>query len=353
MARKVVQETVNDTTDDAENDALSESLDTADSQGLKDGSLETLKEAADNSAAEDDAELVQQPVAEEIGPEIAGAITEETELDVTVGASAAGETFGISIIVSLVVLAATIAITVAVAAAKAANDIEISLSSDVLVWNSGYQPDIAGMMADASARTRLQEAWTILTYPDRPSILPMPSSVPSDRALIDTPYVSGVAQPSTGTKNFKYLDWLKHQYTPRLYGSYFMQSGTVNVVGKGIVSYENIHNTLYYTGWDSNRYTASRVGKNFIVTKGATTQADGPCPQSVAGALSNPANAAVCFSYVTDTLKIKDVNGDLHALTVGTIPAFNIAIGPRFYTGDAARFPQSSARPAVPLPSSR
>jgi hypothetical protein len=261
-------------------------------------------------------------------------VDDEVATDLIVDGSTAPETAGISVIVGLIVLAVTVAVTVGTFAATSKGRLAKELQDDVQYWLvPNPVVDIQSMLADDGARARLQEIWAILTYPDIHSTLPLPTPSSSAPGLIDTPF--GVQQGLGVPATFSYRTWDGIVYQPKAYGtSYFVQTGTQDLGAKGTFAADSITTTIDYTGWDGNRYMATRSGVNFIVTKHNPTDTDTFCPQSAPGGVSTVTDPSTCYSYATPSIQILDTAGNKHNLSMGALPSLNGDPNPVFYTTD-------------------
>ena len=235
--------------------------------------------------------LEADPVAAEDGATIAGEEAAEVELETTaeLGITLEGEALaeagflatGPGIVIGLAILLVTIIVTIVVseAVAEAALSSLDTLNNDI----KNNSLDILAYAQDDTQKTKLQDIWAEITYPDIYSTTTLPSPGPTDPILFQ---VADGGTTSESTASLIVPDWNYANWSPTLYGGWIIRSGSRTIpdlvpvpVGQSrLVSYNSISPYMRYWGWDGLEYEASRFGTNWVVTKGQPQDNDVVCP---------------------------------------------------------------------------
>jgi len=273
-----------------------------------------------------EAELAPQTATDTVTPAIEGAVDagsdEVVEAAAEAGLLAAGP---IGIIIGVGLLLAVVVITLIVSEAQA----EATLSDlDTLNGNiKTNAPDVLAYASDDIGKYKLQVLWTEATFPDIHSTTALPSPGATDYILYKTPQGQTTSTPASG---LLIPDWNYTNWTPTLYGGWFIRSGTsqipdsIPVTGSRTVNYSSISPYIRYWGWDGFEYSARRLGTNFVITKGQPGDSDVSCPANGISGVTPPQDFSTCLAYVASSVPVADVNGDNYTIFPAKAPAFSV-----------------------------
>jgi hypothetical protein len=340
----------------------------ASDEDLQDEVTENTQKAANqastegDTAAENDVESVALEEGEGIEFETTAELGSELELEAAseAGLLAAGP---IGIILGIAALLITVVITLVATEAEA----EASLGALDTLNNTAQTtpPDVLAFAEDDTGKYKLQVLWAEATYPDIYSTAPLPSPGPNDYTLYQLQQGQTTATPATG---LVIPDWSYNNWTPTLYGGWFIRSGTrqipttIPVTGSRTIFYDSISPYIRYWGWDGYQYEARRIGLNFAITPRQTDDTQHPCPADARIGVTPPQDFSVCSSYVASSLQVTDVNAATpYTIFPAAPPQFpffsnlqelstltNLLTIPVFATGLPT--PTISVDPSTPLP---
>ncbi|MFZ0592116.1 MAG: putative Ig domain-containing protein [Bryobacteraceae bacterium] len=265
-----------------------------------------------------------------------------------VGALAAGSSFILSgSTVSAIGLGTAVAAPVAIvliavaagviAALQLATNIErendIANFSNLLTQAQNNLPDLAAMVADTSGlgNYKIQATMNSQTVPDKPSATVLPVHRPGTDFTFEIAGASGAA-PSISSI-LTYQDWDGNQAKAETWGGWFLE--TCTTVNAPCLVGEGINADIRYVDAAGVKWTASRMGNNFVHTKAQPASTDLICPADTkTGVTPAGTDLTKCAAYVTDNITLKDVDGNLVTakLSVLTPPVISgstlLAFGP-------------------------
>lgn len=319
------------------------------------GEGDTAAESDVGNVALDEGEGITLEETAEIGSEI------ELEAASESGLLAAGP---IGLILGITALLVTVVVTLVVTEAEA----EASLGDLDTLNNTAKTtpPDVLAFASDDTGKYKLQVLWAEATYPDIYSTATLPSPGPNDYTLYQLQQGQTTATPAT---NLVIPDWSYNNWTPELFGGWFIRSGSQQIPaslrgsnGSVTAFYQSISPYLRYWGWDGYQYEARRIGLNFVITQRQTDDTQHPCPADARTGVTPPQDFSVCSSYVASSVPVTDVNAATpYTIFPAAPPQFpsssnlqelstltNLYTLPVFATG--LPIPTISIDPSTPLP---
>jgi hypothetical protein len=212
---------------------------------------------------------------------------------------------------------AIILITVAVGVAaglQLATNIErqgdIANFSNLLTQAQNNLPDLAAMVADTSGlgNYKIQATMNSQTVPDRPSAAVLPAHQPGTDLNFQIIDPSGAATSISDI--LTYQDWEGNQATAKTWGGWFLETCTT-IKGPCLVG-EGINGDIRYVDAAGLKWTASRLGNNFVLTKAKPESTDLICTADTKTGLTPVGtDLTKCSTYTTDHFTLKDANGNL------------------------------------------
>ena len=180
-------------------------------------------------------------------------------------------------------------------------------------WVQAHPADLVGYVQNPVGLHKVHLTFTEATLPDFPSSTAPPAHQSNDPLFAITPQ-AGSAQTNAG---FTYRDWLDTRWTATTSGGWLSQQGLTT----GNTTVYDFGTSFHYIDWSNKKYSASRSGYNFIVTKFSPPSTDVACPPDASG-LSHPADLGKCGYYVTDRLNLLDGAGHKVTVAVAGTPVF-------------------------------
>jgi hypothetical protein len=265
-----------------------------------------------------------------------------------VGALAAGSSFilsgstvsaiGLGTAVSGPVAIVLIAVAAGVLAAlQLATNIErendLANFSNLLAQAQNNPPDLAAMVADTSGlgTYKIQASINSQTVPDKPSATVLPEHRPGTDFTFE---ITGGSDTEPRFSNIlDYEDWEEDHGTAQTWGGWFLETCTIG--NTPCLEDEGINADIRYVDAAGVKWTASRMGNNFVHTKAQPASTDLICPaDATTGVTPATTDLTKCATYVTDNITFKDVHGNLVTakLSVLTPPVVSgptlLAFGP-------------------------
>ena len=248
--------------------------------------------------------------------------------------SAIGLGTAIAAPVAIVLLAVAVGV---MAALQLSTNIErendIANFSNLLSQAQNGLPDLAGMVADTSGLGSYKIEATInsQTMPDRPSTTALPAHRPGTDFTFEITSASDTQPRFSDTLD--YQDWEQDHGTAQTWGGWFLETCTIGNT-RCLVD-EGINADIRYVDAAGVKWTASRMGNNFVHTKAQPASTDLICPaDATTGVTPAGTDLTKCATYVTDNIMLKDVDGNLETakLSVLTPPVVSgstlLAFGP-------------------------
>jgi hypothetical protein len=180
-------------------------------------------------------------------------------------------------------------------------------------------PDVASYLNDPTDNGfyKLEFIWAQMTLPDTPSTASLPAAS-TNEVLLTTVTNSGFTQiwPSSQT----YTDWNGTNWHVKLFGPYFLQTGT-DPAGNAVTS---VSPTIEYLAPDGTYYAATRAGNNFLITPQypSNTGQNLDCASNGTTSVVSPSqDLTQCAAYVTSSFVMQTSAGN-ETISVGTPPSF-------------------------------
>lgn len=190
-------------------------------------------------------------------------------------------------------------------------------------------PDLNAFAKDSSGlgMLKLTETFTAQTLPETPATAALPAPRTADPQFI----ISG----GTPTSTLTYQDWNGNSWSARLYGGWFVQTCSS---GSNCPQIDSILGSIRYVDSSGTKWTASRIGQNFVSTKAKPASTDTLCPADTTTGVTPGSDFSKCSSYVSASIPIKDGGGNNIIVRLTPIPAapvFTSASTFGFTTGQA------------------
>lgn len=241
------------------------------------------------------------------------------------GALAAGSSFLLSgSVVSAIGLGTAVAapvaiilVTVAVGVAaglqlytNAERQGDIANFSNLLTQAQNNLPDLGAMAADTSGlgNYKIQATINSQTVPDRPSTTALPTHRPGTDLNFQIIDPSGTA--SSISDVLTYQTWEGNQASAKTWGCWFLE--TCTTVNQPCLVGEGINADIRYVDAAGVKWTASRLGNNFVLTKAQPESTDSICTADpTTGLTPVGTDLTKCSTYTDDHFSLKDANGNV------------------------------------------
>ncbi len=184
--------------------------------------------------------------------------------------------------------------------------------------NAKNPPDLQAMAVDTSGTGyyKLEMTLDSQTTPEQASSATLPFHQPA------TDYAFNIS--GTISDTLTYQDWAGNIWTAQTSGGWFVQTCANGTGGSTCPQPDSLIGSFYYVDGFGVDWTASRVGNSFVSTKASPNPTDVPCPANLSTGVTPNPNPATCSSYVSNTIPLKDGNGNIQqvSLSVLTVPVF-------------------------------
>ncbi|MBV8810058.1 MAG: hypothetical protein JO033_15405, partial [Acidobacteriaceae bacterium] len=210
---------------------------------------------------------------------------------------------------------------------------DIANFSNLLTQAQNNLPDLAAMLADTSGlgTYKIQATMNSQTVPDIPSATVLPVHRPGTDLTFEISGASGGAPSISDT--LAYQDWDGNQATAKTWGGWFLETCTSG--NTPCLVDEGINADIRYVDAAGVKWTASRLGNNFVHTKAQPDSTDLICAADTkTGVTPAGTDLTKCGTYTDDRITLKDADGNLVTakLSVLTPPTVSgstlLAFGP-------------------------
>jgi hypothetical protein len=189
---------------------------------------------------------------------------------------------------------------------KALND--LNNLKNILAQVTNNPPDLVSFKNDPSGvgMYKLQTTLETQTLPEdaRTSALPVHSAATDQNFAIQ----SGGATQVSSTLGYK--DWAGNKWSAQTSGGWFVE-GCTPAPGLSCTQPDSISADLSYVDWGGVKWTASRMGNRFTSTKAKPAATDVKCEEDSNTLVSPGTDFSNCKSYVSDSIPLTDLNGNL------------------------------------------
>jgi hypothetical protein len=210
---------------------------------------------------------------------------------------------------------------------------DIANFANLLAQAQNNLPDLAAMLADKSGlgTYKLEATLNSQTVPDIPSSTMLPAHRPGTDFSFEITGASGGT--TTITDSLTYQDWDGNQAAAQTWGGWFLETCTSG--NTSCLVGDSINGDIRYVDAAGVKWTASRIGNNFVHTKAQPDATDLICAADEKTGVT-PANTDLtnCGTYTDDHVTLKDADGNLVTakLSVLTPPSLSgstlLAFGP-------------------------
>ncbi len=208
-----------------------------------------------------------------------------------------------------------VAITVGVAAGlQLGTNIEhqndIANFSNLLTQAQNNLPDLAAMVDDTTGlgNYKIQAAMNSQTVPDVPSETVLPEHRPGTDPNFEIFPASGGEKSISDILTFQ--NWEGNHVTAKTWGGWFLK--TCTTVNEPCLSGEAINVDIRYVDAAGVKWTASRLGNNFVHTKAKADSTDLICVADTAtGVTPLGTDLTKCSTYTSDHITLKDASGNV------------------------------------------
>jgi hypothetical protein len=279
--------------------------------------------------------IVANGLAAASGVKVGGAVLTYNAWSVTTSsaiASAGGTAAVTAGLTTVVAIAIAGAITVGIQSVTAQQQIDaLAYLQPALDRARTTLPDLNAMVQDSTGMGQYKMNLTFIaeTLPDIESTAVIPQHRPNIDPAFKSEDVRGNFQVF---ETVKYFDWDETQWSLSTYGNWFVQSciqGLNNVSCRDLGHSHRITGTIRFLNARFERYTASRLGNRFTITKNNPAPTDKPCPADQITGLSPATDFSKCSSYVAEKFELAMVplsgvrTFGILSITPFTRPTFN------------------------------
>ncbi len=226
---------------------------------------------------------------------------------------------------------------------SAANEQNLANLNNKIASATATLPDLSKYVDDPVGKYKITAAFTAMTLPEFSSTQALPLHQDTDGQFI----ITYRGQSAASSPTLRYQDWAGTTWTASAYGGWWVQNGfTIGTGPDGseipVVATSSLSPTFFYSGWDTNPYSASVVGNNFLVTKGNPATTDKACPADPITGVTTTV-LPTCLSYVSSSIQMMDYFKIGDSVILGDAKTVSLAHPPVFTSAAAATWSSNGA----------